>query len=234
MTGTDPSAGQRGCGNDAAPYLLGALEPAEARAFADHMQSCAVCRDEVAALAPVLDVLPASAARYEVSAGLRRRVMRAVRSEPKRASGLAGRPRRSPRRRRLRAALALPRPAVGVALALVVLIAIAGSVQLGSGGGPARVIQASVGDAQLHVAGDHGELTVDHLPPAPPYRVYELWLQRGSDMPAPSTLFAVTTRGTAVVGVPGDLTGITRVLVTVEPSGGSRLPTTRPVIVARV
>ena len=52
----DPTAWRSDCGNDAAPYVLGALEPAEARAFARHMQSCAVCRDEVAALVPVLDV----------------------------------------------------------------------------------------------------------------------------------------------------------------------------------
>jgi hypothetical protein len=42
----------------------------------------------------------------------------------------------------------------------------------------------------------------------------------------------VTSRDTADVGVPGALTGITRLLVTVEPSGGSRAPTSRAVIVA--
>ena len=53
-------------------------------------------------------------------------------------------------------------------------------------------------------------------------------------MPAPSTLFAVTSRGTADLGLPGGLTGVTRVLVTLEPAAGSRAPTTRPVIVARL
>ncbi len=246
MTGSDPSSRQRDCGNDAAPYVLGALEPAEARAFAHHMQSCAVCRDEVAALAPVLDVLPSCAPRYEVSAALRRRVMHAVRSEPKASGAPARPPRRSRRRRTVRTALGLPplalprvglprlgvpRPAVAAALAVVVALGVV--IAARSSGSPARVIQASVGHAQLRVAGGHGELIVDHLPPAPPDRVYEMWLQRGNGTPAPSTLFAVTSRGTAVLGVPGDLTGITRVLVTVEPSGGSRVPTTRAVIVAR-
>ncbi len=104
----------------------------------------------------------------------------------------------------------------------------------GSRGTHNRVIRASVGFAQLHIAGDRGELIVDHLPPAPPDRVYELWLQRGNGAPTPSTLFEVTSRGTAALGVPGEVTGITRVLVTVEPSGGSRVPTTPAVIVARV
>jgi len=231
MTGSDPSSRQRDCGNDAAPYVLGALEPAEARAFGHHMQSCAVCRDEVAALAPVLDVLPSCAPRYEVSAALRRRVMHAVRSEPKASGAPARRPRRPPNWWTLRAARAIPRPAVAAALAVVLALGVV--IAARSGGSPARVIQASVGHAQLRVAGGHGELIVDHLPPAPPDRVYELWLQRGNRTPAPSTLFAVTSRGTAVLGVPADLTGITRVLVTAEPSGGSRVPTTRAVIVTR-
>jgi anti-sigma-K factor RskA len=236
MTGSEPSSRQRNCGNDTAPYVLGALEPAEARAFAHHMQSCAMCRDEVGALAPVLNVLPSCAPRYEVSAALRRRVMHAVRSEPKASSSPARRPRRSRRRWTVRTALGLPRPRIprpAVAAALAVAVALGVVIAARSGGPPARVIQASVGNAQLRVAGGHGELIVDHLPPTPPDRVYELWLQRGNRTPAPSTLFAVTSRGTAVLGVPADLTGITRVLVTVEPSGGSRVPTTRAVIVTR-
>jgi len=227
MTGSDPSARSPGCGNDAAPYVLGALEPAEARAFAEHVQVCAVCRDEVAALTPVLDVLPASVPRYEVTSALRRRVMHAVRSEPK----AARRPRRSLRWWTHDAARMLPRPAVAIGLAIAVAFGVV--VGTRSAGSPTRVIEASVGWAQLRVAGGHGELIVDHLSPAPPDRVYELWLQRGSRIPAPSTLFAVTSRGTAVVGVPGDLSGVTRVLVTVEPAGGSRVPTSRAVIVAR-
>jgi anti-sigma-K factor RskA len=231
MSEPDRTARERGCENDAAPYLLGALESAEARAFAHHMRSCPACRDEVAMLAPVLDVLPSCVRRQEVDPALRRRVMHAVRSEPKASSTAARRPRRPPR---------LPRPvlrgsavaaALALAITLVVVIAVGSP---GSHGSPARVIQASVGDAKLQIAGGRGELIVDHLPPAPPDRVYELWLQRGNNPPAPSTLFEVTSRGTAVLGVPGEVTGITRVLVTVEPAGGSRVPTTRSVIVARV
>jgi anti-sigma-K factor RskA len=229
MNGPDPTARPRDCGNYSAPYVLGALEPTEARAFADHMQSCAVCRDEVAALAPALDVLPACAPRCDVSPALRRRVMRAVRSEPK-AAGVPRRrlrlPRWTPWRPAVATALALA-GALGVVITLGVLIAARPS------GSPARVIQASVGEAQVRIAGGHGELIVKHLPPAPPERVYELWLQRDGHAPAPSTLFAVTSRGTAVLAVPGEITGIARVLVTVEPSGGSRVPTTRAVIVAR-
>jgi hypothetical protein len=238
MTDSDRIPGPRGCGNNAAPYVLGALEPTEARAFVAHMQRCPVCRDEVAALTLVVDLVPASVPRYPIRRALRRRVMAQVRSEPKRSND---RPRFGTRWWRHRTP-ALGRPDLAgvlaslVALASMVALAVVGvGVSMrGSHGAPARVIQASVGSAQLRIAGGRGELIVDHLPPAPPDRVYELWLQRGARPPAPSTLFAVTSRGTADLGLPGDVTGVTRVMVTVEPVAGSRVPTTRAVIVARV
>ena len=61
---------ERNCGNDAAAYALGALEPAEAASFARHLETCAVCRDEVAAFALVVDTLPLSAPHHEASRAL--------------------------------------------------------------------------------------------------------------------------------------------------------------------
>jgi anti-sigma-K factor RskA len=237
VTGLDPNGRERGCGNDTAPYALGALEPAEARAFARHMRSCAVCRDEVAALAPVLGALPSCVPREEVDPALRRRVMHAVRSEPKASSSPARRPWRFPWLPwPALSGSALRGPGVVAALAVAVtLVVVVAAGSLGSRGShEPPLIRASVGHAQLQIAGGRGELIVDHLPSAPPGRVYELWLQRGNRPPAPGTLFEVTSRGTAVLGLPGAVSGITRVLVTVEPAGGSRVPTTRAVIVARV
>ncbi len=147
--------------------------------------------------------------------------MQAVRAEPRTASsGL--RPRLHRRRLTLPAVIAI---AFGAAIA---------TGALAPGGDSPRVIRAAVGRAQLRIAGGDGELIVDYLPPAPPHRIYELWLQHGARAPAPSTLFAVTSRGTAELGLPGDLTGVTRVLVTLEPADGSRSPTTQPMIAARL
>jgi anti-sigma-K factor RskA len=203
------------CGRDAAPYVLGALAPAEAGSFVDHMERCAVCRDEVAALAPVLDALPASAPAYPVPRALRRRVLRAVRREPKASR---------------RAALA-PRWLAAPAAATAAAAAVAVAVVLGGGGHPpARVIPASVGHAELRVTSGHGELIAEHLAALPANQIYELWLQSGEQAPVPSTLFAATSQGRADLGVPGDLHAVSRVLVTVEPRGGSLVPTTRPVI----
>jgi anti-sigma-K factor RskA len=214
------------CGLDAAPYVLGALEPEEARAFVRHLEDCAVCRDEVAALAPVLEGLPASAPARPVRAAFRRRMLRAVRAEPKTpAPGPHRRP-VTPRRSAPAGWLAL-----GLAVAAAALV-----VQLG-GSHPVRTraISASVGSAVLRVYnGGHGELIIRHLPALPADRVYELWLEPRGRTPRPSTLFAVSARGGADIGVPGDLHGVGRLLVTVEPRGGSLVPTTRPLIVERL
>jgi anti-sigma-K factor RskA len=202
-----------GCGLDTAPYLLGALDPDEALAFARHLDQCAVCRDEVASLAPVLDALPASAPPRPVPAAFRRRVLRAVRSEPKRQ--------------------ARHRPLPGRTGWLAAGLAVAGAALVVAVGIPharTRTIEASVGQADLRVdAGGHGELIVNHLGALPGDRVYELWLESGSRR-VPSALFAVTARGRADLGIPGDLDGVSRLLVTVEPRGGSPAPTTPAVI----
>ncbi len=209
MTDRDRIAEPSACGVDAAPYVLGALEPGEASAFARHLERCGGCRDEVAALGPALEALPAAAPAYPVPRALRRRVMRAVRDESK-----AG-----PRRARVVRWLAISAAAAAAAVVL-----------LGGGHPHTRVIRASVGQAELRITNGHGQLVVEHLAALPADRSYEMWLQSGNRAPVPSTLFAVSTDGQADLGVPGDLHGITRVLVTAEPRDGSLIPTTRAVI----
>jgi len=154
-----------------------------------------------------------------VSAELRRRVMRAVRAEPKRVAARK-------RSRRLPLAGAL------VFAGVLGLLAAAGRIEVRSDGSPVRVIPASVGLARLRVSGGRDKLIVSYLPPPPPGRIYQLWLQHGTSAPAPSTLFTVTSRGTADLGLPAHGPGVTRVLVTLEPRGGSPAPTSAPLIVA--
>jgi len=202
--------------HDAAPYLLGALDPEEARAFVDHLEGCAICRDDVAALAPVLEALPTSAPAQRVPRALRRRVLRAARAEPKASPRGWSRWLRNLRRSAPAGWLAL---AASMAAAAVV-------VQIATPRPHERVI----GHAQLRITRDSGKLVVARLPALPADRTYEVWLQSGTRPPVPSALFAVTARGTADVDVPADLHGVTRLLVTVEPRGGSVHPTTPAVI----
>jgi len=151
-------------------------------------------------------------------------VMNEVRATPKAQAA----PRRTPARSW--------RPAIawgGAFAAAVVAVILA--VALSSGGSGTRTIQASAGNAVLRIAGGHGDLIVHRLPQLPSGRIYEMWVQRGTAAPTPTgTLFAVTSSGTAAVGVPGSLSGISAVLVTQEPAGGTLAPTSAPVIVAHV
>ena len=214
------SAGNgQACGGDAAAYVLGALEPAEADEFRRHIAECTSCREEVAAYERVTQDLPAVASEhYEVPGDLRKRVMREVRATPK-ASG-APTTVRAPRSRR-------PLVAWGGALAAVI-VAVIVAVAVSSSGSGTRTIVASTGNAELRVTGDRGDLIVHRLPQLPAGRIYEMWVQRGSSPPVPTgTLFSVRSGGQAAVGVPGSLGGVSAVLVTQEPAGERSRPRAR-------
>jgi anti-sigma-K factor RskA len=228
---------RRDCGLDAAAYVLGALEKDELETFRAHLSGCAACREEVAALQHVADALPGAAPAIAPPQDLRRRVMDAVRHEQKGAASatLADRPpwwhRRLPFPKR--------RPAVVLGGALAAAVAIVVAVVLASGGSSAtRVIQADVrgaGAAELILTGGRGELVVSHFPSPGTGRIYQVWLRRPHGPPLPTrTLFGVTTGGGGAVGVAGDLHGVSEVLVTSEPAGGSSVPTTAPVITAQL
>ena len=226
MSGDDHIANGRTCGEDAAAYALGALEPSEAEAFRRHLRDCPDCQKEVAEFEQITGALPDSGVRYEVPKDLRRRVLAEVRATPKAAASSS---------RRTSARSWRPALAWGGAFAAVVIVAVVLVVALSSGGSSPRTIQASTGNADLQIASGHGDLIVHRLPQLPAGRIYEMWVQRGSATPTPTgTLFAVRPNGSAAVGVPGSLSGVSAVLVTQEPAGGTLAPTSAAVIVAHV
>ncbi len=144
MSRDDRDLRQDGCGADVAAYALGALEPAEAEEFERHLKECDVCAEELARFGHVVDELAVSAPQYPVPRGLRRRVMRGVRSEP-RGSAVS-----RPRSRWVPAGLA---SATAVGLAVVVFVV---ASLLSGGSGHVRVLRASVvgsaGTAQVRLA----------------------------------------------------------------------------------
>jgi anti-sigma-K factor RskA len=223
-------SGPHDCGGDAAAYALGALTPSEAEAFARHLDECSICRDELDALRGVVEALPMASPQYPAPRRLRRRVLRAVRQEPR--SGTATqptRPRLRPARRGLLGAASLT---IAVAAAVVLVL-------VSPSGGTGRLIQAQLtgvsGSAQLRIRSGRGELIVHHLTAPRPGRVYEVWLKSPHRNPVPaSVLFDVSSAGNAEVGLPHSLKGISQVMVTSEPDGGSPAPTSQPVIVAQI
>jgi hypothetical protein len=78
-------------------------------------------------------------------------------------------------------------------------------------------------------------LVASGLPAPPEGRVYQLWLKKPGQAPQPtSALFRPSSDGTATAAVTGSLEGVDQVLMTAEPDGGSRQPTTPPVLSARL
>lgn len=110
-------------------------------------------------------------------------------------------------------------------------------VALTGGSASERLLHArvfgSAGSASLRVSDGHAELTVRRFPAPARGRIYEVWLERAGAPPAPTrALFSVTSSGAADVGIDDDLNGVRAIVVSSEPDGGSREPTSPPVIVA--
>ncbi len=232
------------CNGDAAVYVLGALEDEEVSAFEEHVSSCAVCRDEMLSMQVVVDLLPATVPALAAPAELKDRVMAVAAAD---AVGEQQRDRSSVRRlgasiRRWRPLPAFGMLAAGAAAALVLLLVapFSGPSTHGVPGSAGRVIAAQVsiegstGRAALHESGSRNELVVSRMPPPPARHIYQVWLTRpGQSQPAPTNaLFNVASDGSATVDVPGSLRGVKAVLVTTEPLGGSRVPSSQPVITA--
>ncbi len=134
-------------------------------------------------------------------------------------------------------------PRSGLALAASVLLIVGGvtGYVLRDGGSsvPTRTIAAEVtfastpdAEAKLIVRGDHSTLHTERIPRAGSGRVYQVWLmKKGAKSPEPTdALFTTSKGGDAHVDVPGDLDDVQQVLVSHEPIGGSKAPTSDPVI----
>lgn len=231
---------------DTGAYVLGALEPQEHEAFAEHLRTCDQCRREVEDLRVAAEALPLTAEPVDPPSELRERIMDVVRAEARPQDDAGRRERRDrgaarARRRRLGGA---SRAALAVAACALLALGVAAGLLLGTdengGGGGERAVRA-----QVAVAGASGTLRVEDngdarlvvrgLPAPPPGRVYQVWRkQPGVEAPQPTdALFSVSRDGTATVDVPGGVKGVEQVLVSDEPKRGSPAPTGDVVLTAR-
>jgi anti-sigma-K factor RskA len=222
----------------AAAYVLSALEQKEVERYREHLDGCAVCSAEVARLQPVADSLATSVPHAVASQELRARVMASVRSEAEllhAAGAAADRPEPArPRWRMRRPQFLITAVAAGVGLLVGALV-----IGTGSNAPTTHVTSAQLASlppgasAVLRQVGSHAELVVSGVSQPPRGKIYELWLARSGAPPQPTNaLFGVTNAGNASVNVPGNLSGVSKVMVTAEPLGGSAHPTSSPIIVA--
>jgi anti-sigma-K factor RskA len=209
------------CEGNAAPYALGALPAEQRAAFERHLEECAVCREELAALETAAAALPAAAAPLRAPKEVRRRVLAQVRSE-------------SPAHRRR-----LPRGALALAAGAAVIVIVIALALSGARGAGERRLEAQVTPPGAHVVleigGGRTVISLSGMPSPGAGRVYEVWTKAGSGAPrATSALFGVTHAGAATTALSGEARGTSEILVSSEPAGGSLAPTRTPVIVARL
>ena len=232
--------------DDAGSYVLHALPDDEYERFEAHLATCEECRREVAELQVAADTLPLAAVQVGPPPELRDRIMAVVRSEAEllNAAGARGdepaaAPAAKPARRRRWSLSLRPLPAAIAASVLVAAGVIGGIVLTGGSDtktvtGTVQIASAPAARASLQLSDDATKLQVRRMPPPPAGKVYQVWLKRPNQDPAPTTaLFRTDPSGSADVEIQrGRLKGVDQVLVTAEPDGGSMKPTSDPVIVA--
>ncbi|HLX25935.1 MAG TPA: anti-sigma factor [Candidatus Cybelea sp.] len=73
-------------------------------------------------------------------------------------------------------------------------------------------------------------VAMHELPQLPHGKVYQAWtLAKGAKKVAPSVTFVPNARGVAVIAIPIDARSTAAVALSVEPEGGSKQPTTKPI-----
>lgn len=213
-------------GDEIAAYLLGALEPGEAAELERHLAGCEECRTELEWLRPAVRLLPESVERFEPPGELRGRLMEQVRSEAEPAA--------APRRARGAGIRGWSlRPVAGLA-ALVLIVAAVAAYAIGSGGsddGTTTTVVAGKSPgvtAEMVRDGESGTLHMANLHQLPPDEVLQAWVERDGSVESAKTLFVPNQDGTASATI-DDMDGVSTVMVTAEPRGGSVQPTGEPI-----
>ncbi|HEY6485311.1 MAG TPA: anti-sigma factor [Candidatus Cybelea sp.] len=224
--------------DNVAVYALGALPAAEAAEVAAHLKTCESCRAEYELLRPAVTAVGSSAADYrdKVCPGpmLKARIMREVR----------GSQRTSAKAYRWETFAAIAAAFVLTVGALLVyttmdrhivrqtaLVAAQSAALADLAAADAK--RYRFGDGQVFVRGSHLYVTLPRLAEPPAGKVYQAWtLPKGSKTMAPSITFTPNERDVTVVRLPESALGVAAVAVSVEPVGGSKQPTSKPIALA--
>jgi hypothetical protein len=233
-------------------YALNAVDGAERDRFEHHMRRCRPCGNEVRGLAETATTL-AMAVAMPPPAGLKQRVMNAVavtRQVPPAVDH-----RRLPRRLRHGGALSsswLPRLATAAAAVSLVAAVTFGILQISTqhkldsaraqnqaiaaviAAPDARIVTQATsagGTASVVVSRAEAKIvfTSAGLPALPASEVYELWLI-GPPRIRPAGLLPAPSAGKTAPVLASGLAAGDKVGLTVEPAGGTRMPTTTPIL----
>ena len=216
-----------------AAYAMGSVPEEEVPAIRAHILSCEACFAEAESYTEALAVLATSVAPVALPDGFAARVLSEARGKAVTPAKGVVTPRRWWRVLAPTVAVIATISLLGTTVALVrsadrqreydrvvaALIRDPDAISLHGPGG-AEAVLASSENGLVLVTLELGE--------APRGRDYQLWLMKDG-VPEPSVTFDVT--GSVVVVESGDdLEGYEGAAITVEPDGGSRQPTTEPVL----
>ena len=235
----------------AAVYALGALTGEERLWFETYLAEHPELNAEVEELSSVADLLALAPPEQEPPPGLRRSVLERVGAPREVVSGMAAR-----RTRRAEATRRLLRPGA-LAAAAAAFVAVVGllvwnltlqdqneDLRARNGNLQEEVAErrtlemegsglaSSAGGEVLLRGEDSAVLVASGLPPAPDGKVYETWIIRDG-VPEPAGLFE-PRNGEAASPVEGSVEGAQAIAVTLEPEGGSSMPTTEPILAAEL
>jgi len=213
--------------DEIAAFLLGALEPGEAAELERHLAGCEECRTELEWLRPAVQLLPESVQRVEAPPQLRGRLMEQVRAEAE------GAPRSHRRERGLLRGWVL-RPATGLAALVLVLAAVGAFAIAGGGSSGGQTTTTFTGHspgvtAEMVSSSGSGTLHLANLHQLPSDKVLQAWVERDGRVVSAKTLFVPNQDGTASATI-DNMHGVTTVMVTAEPRGGSVQPTSAPIV----
>jgi hypothetical protein len=193
-------------------------------------------------LAPAVGALPETVEARTPPPALRERLMTEVRAD---AAAAARRAKTAERRehaasrqgfgewlRGLRIGGLTYRPLAGIA---VVILIVAGAIgyAVGTGGGAGihttEAPQANGIVAKVVTEGNRAEVRLTNVKPLPEGKVLEAWVQRGKAVEPVPALFTPDHAGNASTTI-DDIEGVSLVMVTREPAGGTKVPTTEPIV----
>lgn len=211
-------------------YALGALERLEARQIEEHLAQCPECQVELRAYNAIVQMMSLGAPQVDPPPALKQRILEQAGTQAH----------RSKRSQLLPVWINRLAPVWGlISLVLILLLAVsnfllwqrlktlemAGNFRLVVLQGTEQTPQAS-GVLVISSDGLEGTLVVEHLPELDPHHQYQLWLIQNGKRTS-GGVFSVTPDGYAHLPVSATvpLLSFDSFGVTIEPFGGSPLPT---------
>jgi hypothetical protein len=227
---------------EVAAFALGVLDAAQIDDFREHLDRCKRCQDELRWLEPAVRALPETVEQQSPPAELKVRLMEEVRADlaAEAQQGRDGQRRERASRKGFREWLSgldigglTWKPLAGMA-AVILIVAAGVGYLVGNGGGSGGThTWESEQPGGIHASvvreGDQGELRLTGLGQVPKGKTLEAWVQRGEAVEPVAMLFRPDGEGNASTQIE-DFEGVDAVMVTEEPAGGTKAPTTEPLV----